>query len=121
VSLLPDPDNIWFYVAAIAAWLVLGCLRIIGFEYYNAVLWHNLKIQVHNLRRQQQQRLRELQTSRKKLPAAAPAQTPPAVEMNPAPPPPSPEPGSTAEEPPPADAPAADAPPAVTPQPAAVT
>jgi len=84
VSLLPAADNLWLYVVAIAAWLVVGCLRTIGFEYCNAVLWHNLKVEVHKLRTEQEQRLRELQSgavpvprARPKAPAAPPS--PPAA------------------------------------------
>jgi hypothetical protein len=61
MSLLPNPDNLWFFIAVIAACLVWGCLRTIGFEYYNAVLWHNLKIEVQNLQIEQKRRLRELE------------------------------------------------------------
>ena len=61
MSLLPNPDNLWFFIAVIAACLVWGCLKSIGFEYYNAVLWHNLKIEVQNLQIEQKRRLRELE------------------------------------------------------------
>jgi len=61
MSLLPNPDNLWFFIAVIAACLVWGCLKTIGFEYYNAVLWHNLKIEVQNLQIEQKRRLRELE------------------------------------------------------------
>ncbi len=68
MSLLPSPDNLWIYVAAIAAWLVLGCLRTIGFEYYNVVKWHNLKVEVHKLRLKQEQRLKNLQAVGEPIP-----------------------------------------------------
>lgn len=61
MSLLPNPDNLWLFVGLIAALLVLGCLKAIGFEYYNAVLWHNLKIEVRNLQIEQKRRLKELE------------------------------------------------------------
>jgi hypothetical protein len=53
-------DLVWFLIALIMAWLVVGCLKAIGYGYYNAVLWHNLKIQVHKLQIEQKRRLREL-------------------------------------------------------------
>ena len=55
-----NADLAWFLIALIMAWLVLGCLKAIGYGYYNAVLWHNLKIQVHQLRNEQKRRLQEL-------------------------------------------------------------
>jgi hypothetical protein len=53
-------DLAWVLIVVIAAWMVLGCLKAIGYGYYNAVLWHNLRIQVHNLRIEQKRRLTEL-------------------------------------------------------------
>jgi len=85
MSVLPNPDNLWFFIVVIAACLVWGCLRTIGFEYYNAVLWHNLKIEVQSLQIEQKRRLRELErdeaapppravaAARKKDQATAPA------------------------------------------------
>lgn len=70
MSLLPDPDNLWLFVGLIAALLVLGCLKTIGFEYYNAVLWHNLKIEVRNLQIEQKRRLKELERAGEAPPPA---------------------------------------------------
>jgi hypothetical protein len=61
MSLLPNPDNLWLFVAFIAGLLVLACLRTIGCAYYNAVLWHNLKVDVRNLQIEQKRRLKELE------------------------------------------------------------
>jgi hypothetical protein len=55
-----NADLAWVLIIAIAAWMVLGCLKAIGYGYYNAVLWHNLRIQVHDLRIEQKRRLTEL-------------------------------------------------------------
>jgi hypothetical protein len=61
MPILPSPENLWLYVAAIAALLVLGCLRAIGCEYDRAVRWHNLRIEVHNLRLEQQRKKRAIE------------------------------------------------------------
>jgi hypothetical protein len=61
MSVLPNPDNLWLFVAFIAALLVLACLRTIGYAYYNAVLWHNLKVEVRNLQIEQKRRLKQLE------------------------------------------------------------
>jgi cell wall-associated NlpC family hydrolase len=61
MSVLPNPENLWLFVAFIAALLVLACLRAIGHAYYNAVLWHNLKVEVQNLQIEQKRRLKELE------------------------------------------------------------
>jgi hypothetical protein len=61
MSVLPNPDNLWLFVAFIAGLLVLACLRTIGHAYYNAVLWHNLKVEVQNLQIEQKRRLKELE------------------------------------------------------------
>ena len=47
-------------IGLVIATAIFGCLRVIGYEYYNAVLWHNLRIEVHRLRNEQQQRLQEM-------------------------------------------------------------
>ena len=54
------PDLAVPLIAVVIAGTVLGFLRVIGFAYYNHVMWHNLRIQVHELRLRQQQRLHEL-------------------------------------------------------------
>ena len=54
------PDLATPLIAVVIAGTLLGFLRIVGFAYYNQVMWHNLKIQVHELRIKQQQRLLEL-------------------------------------------------------------
>jgi hypothetical protein len=87
MSLLPNPDNLWLFVGVIAALLVLGCLKTIGFEYYNAVLWHNLKIDVQSLQIDQKRRLKELERageapqSARRRPQPAPTAAPVAEEV----------------------------------------
>ena len=87
MSLLPNPDNLWLFVGLIAALLVLGCLKTIGFEYYNAVLWHNLKIEVQSLQIDQKRRLKELERAgeapppARRRPRAAPTAAPVAEEV----------------------------------------
>jgi hypothetical protein len=61
MSILPSPENLWLYVAAIAALLVIGCLRAIGWEYGRAVRWHNLRIDVQNLRLEQERKKRAIE------------------------------------------------------------
>ena len=54
---LPTPENLWIYVAIIAGGMVVACLRIIGHAYYEAVRRHDLRVEVHRLRAEQQRRL----------------------------------------------------------------
>jgi hypothetical protein len=56
MPILPSPENLWLYVAAIAALFALGCLRAIGCEYERAVRWHKLRIEVHNVRLEQKRK-----------------------------------------------------------------
>ena len=54
------PDLALPLIDLIIAGTLLGFLRVVGFAYYNHVMWHNLKIEVHELRIKQQQKLLEL-------------------------------------------------------------
>ncbi len=45
-----NPTDVKLIVAAIAAWTVLLCLKILGHGYLTAVRCHNLKIKTHQLR-----------------------------------------------------------------------
>jgi len=56
-----SPVFVWFMVALVIAWFVIGCAKVIGYEYHNAVLWHDLRVQVQNLRRDQMQKISRLQ------------------------------------------------------------
>lgn len=51
---MPAP---WIFVIFIAAWMVYACLRVIAREYATAVAWHDLRVQVQRLRREQQRRV----------------------------------------------------------------
>lgn len=56
-----SPELTWLLIVAVMAIAVISCLRVIGFSYYNAVCWHNLKVEVHRLRAEQEDQLREVQ------------------------------------------------------------
>lgn len=58
MDLLPAPTTL--AIIAVIVITILSCLRVIGHEYYNAVLWHNLKIEVHRLRIKQQRKMEEM-------------------------------------------------------------
>lgn len=51
----------------------LGFLKTIGYEYYRAVCWHNLRIEVQRLRREQERRLVELHGERDVIEGVSPA------------------------------------------------
>ena len=57
MAVLPNPDNLWIYVALISGTLIVACLRIIGHAYHDAIRWHNLRVEVHRLKTEQQRRL----------------------------------------------------------------
>jgi hypothetical protein len=54
---VPDP---WLILAVIATAMVIACLRIVGHEYATAVAWHDLRVEVQRLRRQQHARLEQI-------------------------------------------------------------
>ncbi len=51
---MPSP---WLLFSVIAACMVFGCLRVIGKEFETAVAWHDLRVRVQRMRREQQRRL----------------------------------------------------------------
>lgn len=53
-------EAIWLLIAIVLIITVVGCLRVIGFAYYNAVVWHNLKVEVQQLRVEQRRQIAEL-------------------------------------------------------------
>ena len=55
------PEAYWFAIGVIVVWLVSGCLRIIGFEYRNAVRWHDLRVRVQRLRLEQKRHLEAIE------------------------------------------------------------
>jgi len=50
----------WIAIGAIIAAVILASLRVVGYDYYNAVLWHNLRIQVQRMRQAQADQVRQL-------------------------------------------------------------
>jgi hypothetical protein len=48
-------------IIGVIAAMAIGVLKSIGFEYFRAVCWHNLRLEVQYLQRDQESRLRELQ------------------------------------------------------------
>ncbi|MHC5113682.1 MAG: hypothetical protein ACYTGP_04555 [Planctomycetota bacterium] len=66
---LASPTIVWFMIALVITWFAIGTLKVIGYEYYNAVLWHNLRIQVQDLRREQKQKISRLQRDQGEAPA----------------------------------------------------
>ncbi len=54
------PDIAHALIALLIAGCVLAFLRVTGFAFYNAVIWHNLKIEVHQMRISQQKKLYEM-------------------------------------------------------------
>ncbi|MCP3905906.1 MAG: hypothetical protein GY715_19960 [Planctomycetes bacterium] len=61
MSALSPSNLVWVLIALVIAWFALGYLRVIGYEYHNAVLWHNLRVQVQNLRHDQNRRLKRIE------------------------------------------------------------
>lgn len=60
---MPDllsPDNVWIFVAVIAVATVIACLRLIGHAYYDAIRWHDLRVEVKRLQADQRRRLDKL-------------------------------------------------------------
>lgn len=59
---MPLSDEIIIRIATVGviAMMALGVLKTIGFEYFRAVCWHNLRLEVQRLRRYQEQRLQQL-------------------------------------------------------------
>jgi len=49
----------WVLFIVVAAWTVLCCLQVIAREYHNAVAWHDLRVRVQRLRRDQTRRLED--------------------------------------------------------------
>ena len=64
---------IWLLVALIIVGFALGALRVVGYEYYNAVMWHNLRVKVQHLRQDQDRRMRSLMRDDPPPPSTAPA------------------------------------------------
>jgi len=60
LAFIIDGGDVWWVVLAVAAWLVLMCLKAIGKDIDHAVRWHDLKVEAHGLRLRQQRRLKEL-------------------------------------------------------------
>lgn len=60
--ILASAGSAWVLLiaAVIAAGLVLLCLRALGHNLFQAVRWHNLKVEAHNLRLRQQRELMAL-------------------------------------------------------------
>lgn len=60
MGIVPASELAWGFMLLVALALVVGCLKVIAYEYFNAVRWHNLRIECHRLRIAQKKRLREL-------------------------------------------------------------
>lgn len=74
----------WIPLGIVLAIFCIACLRVIGHEYYMAVCWHNLKVEVHRLRIEQHERIQQLGGA-EAAPAAAPVPDDAATDAIPAP------------------------------------
>lgn len=53
LSMIPPITSAgWLVLLLLIAAAILSIVRVIGWEYRNAVTWHNLRVEVHRLRRE---------------------------------------------------------------------
>ncbi len=76
-----SPETAWILIGLVIAGTMLAILRVTGFAYYNSVVWHNLRVEVHRLRIAQQRRMYDMAMGvlSESKDAASPKVAPPAV------------------------------------------